>query len=102
MKRLKRLAWGAARRVEVKLPLEGAASIMSASPDIDGAIVEPDRLDARARDLRGRRDGQGDEHRPAAARARSTRPPISSTTEVKVKSHDGALVPLSIIAQARA
>jgi prolyl oligopeptidase len=95
VKRLKRLAWSGGAPVEVKLPLDGAASIMSASPDIDGAVVSLTAW-TRAREIYAV---------DAAGQATNTglqplgpfgAPSDLVTTEVQVKSHDGALVPLSI------
>lgn len=96
VKRVKRLAWGAKDPVEVKLPLEGAASLLSASPVIDGAIVSLAAW-TRAREIYAV---------DAAGKSVNTKlQPLGAfdapeglvTTEVKVKSHDGAMVPLSII-----
>jgi prolyl oligopeptidase len=95
VKRLKRLAWSGGAPVEVKLPLEGAASIMSASPDIDGAVVSLAAW-TRAREIYAV---------DAAGQATNTglqplgpfdAPSDLVTAEVRVTSHDGALVPLSI------
>jgi prolyl oligopeptidase len=96
VKRLKRLAWGSSTATEVKMPLEGAASIMSAAPDIEGAVVSLAAW-TRAREIYAV---------DAAGKASNTglqplgpfdAPEGYVTLEVKVKSHDGALVPLSII-----
>jgi len=95
VKRIKRLAWGSTRATEVKLPLEGAASILTASADVDGALVSLGAW-TRAREIYAL---------DAAGKASNTglqplgpfdAPSDFVTTEVKVKSHDGALVPLSI------
>lgn len=96
VKRLKRLAWGSSTATEVKMPLEGATSIMSASPDIEGAVVSLAAW-TRAREIYAV---------DAAGKAANTglqplgpfdAPAGYVTVEVKVKSHDGAMVPLSII-----
>ncbi len=96
VKRLKRLAWGATAATEVKMPLEGAVSIMSASAQVDGAIVSLAAW-TRAREIFAV---------DAAGKVANTglqplgpfdAPEGYVTLEVKVKSHDGAMVPLSII-----
>lgn len=96
VKRLKRLAWGANDAIEVKLPLEGAASLMSASPALDGGIVslaswtraqEIFAVDAAGKAVNTKLQPLGAFDAPEGLVA----------TEVKVKSHDGAMVPLSII-----
>jgi prolyl oligopeptidase len=96
VKRLKRLTWGAKDATEIKLPLEGAASLLSASPVTPGAIVSLAAW-TRAREIYAV---------DAAGQVVNTKlqplgpfdaPEGLVTTEVKVKSHDGAMVPLSII-----
>jgi len=95
VKRLKRIAWGGKEASEIKLPLEGAASLASASPAIPGAIVSLAAW-TRAREIYSV---------DAAGQATNTKlqplgpfdaPEGLVTTEVRVKSHDGAMVPLSI------
>jgi prolyl oligopeptidase len=95
VKRLKRLAWSGGAPVEVTLPLEGAASIMSASPDLDGAVVSLTAW-TRAReiyavDAAGKATNTG-----LQPLGRFDSPSDLVTAEVQVRSHDGALVPLSI------
>ncbi len=96
VKRLARLGWNDKQAAEVKLPLEGSASLMAASPDIDGAIVSLGAW-TRAREIYSV---------DAAGKVTNTKlQPLGTfdapdglvTTEVRVKSHDGAMVPLSII-----
>lgn len=96
VKRMMRLAWKSARAHEVLLPVEGSASLLHARPDANGALL---RLAAWTR-------GPQIYAVDAAGKAANTdlQPlgPFDSpgdlvTTEVKVRSHDGALVPLSII-----
>jgi len=96
VKRIKRLAWNAKAPTEVKLPLEGAASLMSASPAANGAIVslaawtraqEIFSVDAAGKAINTKLQPLGKYDAPEGLVA----------TEVKVKSHDGTLVPLSII-----
>ena len=57
----------------------------------------PGGLDPGAPDLRGRRRRQGRQHRACSRSGPFDAPADLVTTEVKVKSHDGAMVPLSII-----
>ena len=96
VKRVKRLSWGAKDVAEVKLPLEGAASLLSVSPRLPGAIVglaawtrarEIYAVDAAGKAVNTKLQPLGPYDAPAGL----------ITTEVKVKSHDGARVPLSII-----
>lgn len=96
VKRLMRLAWGAASASEVRLPQEGAVRILAASADLDGVHFMHATW-SRAAQLYAT---------DAAGRAANTglqplgpfdAPREFVATEVKVKSHDGALVPLSII-----
>lgn len=95
VKRLKRLLWAGGAPIEVKLPLEGAASVMSASPDVDGAVV------SLAAWTQGRQIYAVDASGQAANTGLQPLGPFDApsdlvTAEVQVKSHDGVLVPLSI------
>jgi prolyl oligopeptidase len=96
VKKVKRLPYNAPRAADVALPLEGSASIMSASPDADGAIVSLAAW-TRAREIYAV-DGAG----KAANTKLQPLGPFDApkgyvTREVRVKSHDGAEVPLSIV-----
>src|SRR5258708_26642677 len=94
--RLKRLAWKATQPVELRLPLEGAASIMSASPDVAGALVSLAAW-TRAREIFAV-DAAGHAKNTGLQPLRPFRAPTDLVaSEVRVKSHDGAMVPLSII-----
>ena len=95
VKRLKRLAWSGGAPVEVKLPLEGAASIMSASPDIDGAVVSLTAW-TRAREIYAVDAAGQATNTGLQPLGRFDAPSDLVTAEVQVRSHDGALVPLSI------
>jgi len=96
LKRVKRLRWGAKGAEDVKLPLEGAASLMSTGTDRDGAIVglaawtRANQIYAVAKDGRVHNTGL----QPLGP---FDAPTDLVATEVKVPSHDGALVPLSIV-----
>ncbi len=96
VKKVKRQAWSAKAAQDVALPLEGSASILNASPAMDGAIVSLAAWQ-RAREIYAV---------DAAGKAANTKlqplgpfdaPEGLVTTEVRVKSHDGAMVPLSIV-----
>ena len=96
VKRLKRLPWGAKDASEIKLPLEGAASLLSASPIVPGAIVSLAAW-TRAREIYAV-DAEGKTvNTKLQPLGKYDAPDGLVTTEVKVKSHDGAMVPLSII-----
>jgi prolyl oligopeptidase len=96
LKRLKRLRWNAKAPEEVKLPVVGAASVMSTGTDRDGAIVgvaawtRANQIYAVAKDGSVKNTGL----QPLGP---FDAPGDLVTTEVKVKSHDGAMVPLSIV-----
>ncbi|HEY3077649.1 MAG TPA: prolyl oligopeptidase family serine peptidase [Burkholderiales bacterium] len=99
VKRLMRRAWGAQAALDVRLPLEGNAGILAARQDVDGAIVGLSAW-TRAREIHavnraGRVTNTG--LQPLGA---FDAPTGLVTTEVKVRSHDGAMVPLSIIHRA--
>ncbi len=96
VKRLKRLPWGAASATQVPLPVEGAVQVLDARPDIEGAIVAASAW-TRAREIhRVDRDGKvvNTGLQPLGP---FDAPTDLATTEVFVKSHDGAMVPLSIV-----
>jgi prolyl oligopeptidase len=96
VKRVKRLAWRSTQVGEVRLPLEGAAGILTARADVDGALVGLGAW-TRAREIYAV-DGAGKASNTGLQPLGPFDVPSDLvTTEVKVKSHDGALVPLSII-----
>jgi prolyl oligopeptidase len=96
VKLLKRLPWGAKEASEVGFPVSGAASIVSATPAADGAIATL-RAWTRATEIFAV-DGTGKATNTGLQPLGKFGAPADLvTTEVKVKSHDGALVPLSII-----
>ena len=96
VKRLQRLPWGATAPLEVRFPVEGTATILSAAPDVEGVIAGVAAW-TRAREI----------HAVAAdgtVRNTGLQPlgpfdaPIDLvSTEVRVRSHDGAMVPMSIV-----
>ena len=96
VKRLMRLAWGAKEATEVRFAVEGAASLLSTAPVVDGAIVGVTAW-TRGREIYAV-DGSGRAANTGLQPlGRFGAPEGLVTTEVRVKSHDGALVPLSII-----
>ena len=96
VKLLKRLPWGAQVATEVRFPVSGAASLVSATPAADGAIATL-RAWTRATEIFAV-DGAGKATNTGLQPLGKFGAPADLvTTEVKVKSHDGALVPLSIM-----
>jgi prolyl oligopeptidase len=97
VQRVMRVAHDESKPTEIALPFSGSAEIVSTDPRLDGTLIEMTgwtrsfRLyeyranDRRVVDTRLYPVGKYDQPRDLVAR------------EVKVKSHDGALVPLSII-----
>ena len=96
LKRLKRLAWGSKTATDVRFPVEGAVNVYSASTDVDGVLAG---VAAWTRAL---------EIYAVAADGKVTNTglqplgPFDAPTdlvslEVKVRSHDGAMVPMSIV-----
>lgn len=96
VKSLKRLPWGERTARDVRFPVEGTATIMHAAADIDGAIVGVSAwtraLQVFAVDPQGRVANTG--LQPLGP---FDAPADLVSLEVKVKSHDGAMVPLSIV-----
>jgi prolyl oligopeptidase len=95
VKRVKRMGWGG-KAENVNLPFEGSASILYASPESDGALV------SIAGWMRARQIYAVDAKGAAVNTGLQKLGPFDApegyvTTEVRVKSHDGAMVPLSII-----
>ncbi len=95
VKRVKRMPWSGKGAAAVKLPIEGSASVMWASPDADGAIVSVAAW-TRAREIYAV-DGSGVKNTGLQPLGPFDAPKGYVTTEVRVKSHDGAMVPLSIV-----
>lgn len=96
VKRIKRLPWNSTVVSELKLPIEGSARIMSARPDADGAIIGLAAW-TRAREIY-RVDGSGNVANTGLQPLGPFDTPSDlTTTEVLVRSHDGSMVPLSIM-----
>ena len=94
--RLQRRPWNAASAADVKLPLDGAARLISVRPDLDGALF------SLAGWQRGREIHAVDATGAVANTGLQPLGPYDAptdlvATEVIVKSHDGAPVPLSIV-----
>jgi prolyl oligopeptidase len=96
IKNVKRLPWSSKTASVVALPLQGGASLMTATPLLDGAILSLTAW-TRAREIYAV---------DASGKATNTKlqplgpfdaPGDLVATEVNVRSHDGAMVPLSII-----
>jgi prolyl oligopeptidase len=99
VKRLLRRAWGATNSNPIPLPIEGSVRVMATWPQLDGAIVGAGGW-TRARQIYA-------VNRAGTAANTGLQPlgPFDApeglvVTEVKVPSHDGAQVPLSIIHRA--
>jgi prolyl oligopeptidase len=96
LKRLKRVAWGTKQVVEVPLPVQGAATIFSTRATVDGAVVGVTAwtraLEIYDVDRNGKATNTG-----LQPLGRFDAPTDLVATEVRVRSHDGAMVPLSIV-----
>src|SRR5438067_3106744 len=95
VKRLMRRNWGAPAAQAITVPVEGGVDLMATRHELDGAVVALAGW-IRARQIyavsrAGKMTNTG--LQPLGA---FDAPEGYVTTEVKVKSHDGALVPLSI------
>lgn len=94
--RLKRLPWNATSPVDVKLPLDGATRLISVRSDLDGAIFSLTGWQ-RAREIYAI-DAKGAVTNTGLQPLGPFDAPTDLVaTEVIVKSHDGAPVPLSIV-----
>jgi prolyl oligopeptidase len=99
VKRLMRRAWGAQGALDVRLPLEGSAWILASRQDVDGAIVGLSAW-TRAREIHAVNRAGKVTNTGLQPLGAFDAPSGLVTTEVKVKSHDGAMVPLSIVHRA--
>ena len=95
LKRLMRLPWDATSPVEVRFPVEGAVQVLAVSPAVDGVIAGVAAW-TRAREIYA--------VTPGAVANTGLQPlgPFDApsdlvATEVQVRSHDGAMVPMSIV-----
>jgi prolyl oligopeptidase len=94
--RLKRVAWDAKVAHDVRFPVEGATGILSASPDIDGVVASVSAW-TRAREIYAVAPDGKVTNTGLQPLGRFDAPTDLVATEVRVKSHDGAMVPLSIV-----
>jgi prolyl oligopeptidase len=99
LKRLVRRAWGASRAVDVALPREGAAHLMAWRAERDGAIFGLTAW-TRAQEIYAVDRAGNVANTKLQPLGQYDAPTGLIATEVKVKSHDGALVPLSIVHRA--
>lgn len=96
LKSLGKLAWTSKQATPLRLPVEGTTNLLAASPDIDGVIVGVSawtrgrEIYAVAADGRTRDTG-------LQPLGKFDAPDDLVSTEVRVPSHDGAPVPMSII-----
>jgi prolyl oligopeptidase len=94
--RLKRLAWNGKAAEDVRFPIEGATGIVSASPDIDGVIAGLSAW-TRAREIYAVAPDGKAVNTGLQPLGRFDAPTDLVASEVRVRSHDGAMVPLSIV-----
>ncbi len=96
LKRIHRLPWGARAMSEVKFPVQGAATVASARTDVDGALVTVAAW-TRAPEIYAVAADGSVTNTGLQPLGRFDAPGDLVATEVRVKSHDGAMVPLSIV-----
>ena len=96
LKRLHRLAWGAKSMQEVKFPLQGAVEVASATTALDGALVTVAAW-TRAQEIYAVKADGSVANTGMQPLGKFDAPDDLVATEVKVRSHDGAMVPLSIV-----
>jgi prolyl oligopeptidase len=96
LKRVKRMKWGTTTVEDVKLPVQGAATIFSARADVPGAVTGVTAwtrgLEIYAVAADGKVINTG-----LQPLGKYDAPSDIVAIEVKAKSHDGAMVPLSIV-----
>jgi prolyl oligopeptidase len=96
VKRLKRSPWNRAAATAFALPDGGSIGVMSASPEIDGVVASVDSW-TRAREIFAAEPSGKLVNTGLQPLGRFDAPTDLVATEVKVRSHDGAMVPLSIM-----
>jgi prolyl oligopeptidase len=99
VKRLLRRAWGATNTNAIALPVEGSARVMASWPQLDGVIVGAGGW-TRARQIYAVNRAGTAQNTGLQPLGPFDAPETLVVKEVKVPSHDGALVPLSIIHKA--
>jgi len=99
VKRLLRRTWGAGNATQIALPVEGSVRLMASWPELDGAILAAGGW-TRARQIYAVNRAGKVANTGLQPLGRYDAPEGLVVTEVKVPSHDGALVPLSIMHRA--
>jgi prolyl oligopeptidase len=96
LKRIHRIAWGSKAMQEVKFPVEGAADVAAHDSGVDGVLV---RVAAwtRAQEIYAVGPDGSVANTGLQPLGKYDAPDDLVATEVRVKSHDGAMVPLSIV-----
>jgi prolyl oligopeptidase len=96
LKSLRKLAWTSKQATPVRFPIEGTTDLLAASPDIDGVIAGVSAW-TRAREIYAVSADGRTRNTGLQPLGKFDAPADLVSTEVKVRSHDGALVPMSII-----
>ena len=96
VKRLQRLPWGAKTALEVRFPTEGTATILSAATDVDGVIAGVAAW-TRALEIHAVAADGSVLNTGLQPLGPFDAPTDLVASEVKVRSHDGAMVPMSIV-----
>jgi prolyl oligopeptidase len=96
LKRIHRLAWGAKSMKEIEFPVQGAANVAAFGSDMDGVLVTVAAWTRAAEIYVVSPDGKV-ANTGLQPLGRFDAPGDLVATEVKVRSHDGAMVPLSIV-----
>ena len=93
---LSRLPWGAKTAIPVRFPVEGAAAVLASRPDRDGVIAAVSAW-TRAREIYAVAADGGVTNTGLQPLGPFDAPTDIVATEVTVKSHDGAMIPMSIV-----
>lgn len=96
LKSLRKLPWGAKQAMQVRFPVEGTTNIIAAESDIDGVLAGLSAW-TRAREIYSVSADGKTRNTGLQPLGPFDAPTDLVSTEVKVPSHDGALVPMSII-----
>ena len=99
VKRLERRAWGASGATNIALPVAGSANVLATRHELDGAIVSAGGW-TRARQVYAVNRAGKAANTGLQPLGRYDAPEGLVVSEVKVPSHDGAPVPLSVIHRA--
>jgi prolyl oligopeptidase len=96
LKRLKRLAWGKRTATDVRFPVEGAVNVYSASTDVEGVLAGVAAWTRALEIYEVSADGKV-KNTGLQPLGPFDAPTDLVSVEVKVRSHDGAMVPMSIV-----